>query len=482
MLNLVKSETKSDELCYLPATEALAMFRARTLSPVELLNAYLARADLLEPTLNSFSAQRLEEALVAARDAERAYGSSAANLRALEGIPVALKNEHSLCGWVTTKGSWLLGNTLDTVNAPISQRLLDAGAVIHAQTNVPEFYMAGFTRSARHGITRNPWNLAMTPGGSSGGSGAALAAGLTCLASGSDIGGSIRIPASYCGIVGLKPSYGRVPVTPITYALHTMNHIGPMARTVADCALMFNVINGPHVADPSTVSPKLDLALSFGSVKGLRVALSYDLDFCDVHPDVRAAFDQVVLALREQGAVVEPVTLGWDERAGEAVDHRLGYETGREFATRILDQDQETSDYIRHFSAVGLNVTGEQYMATNNTIGRMYESMAKVMVNYDALICPTMAGIGSAAEGQKDSMSMLRADGMTYPFNLLSRHPVLSVPCGVASNGVPIGVQVVGRTFDEATVFQIGAAVESAIWQGRRAPSLAIGIQQVKVA
>lgn len=461
--------SESEEICYLPATEALAMFRKRELSPLELLNAYLARAERLEPALNSFSAQRREQAIASARAAELVYGSRSATPAALEGIPVALKNEHTLCGWVTTKGSWLQGNAPDTVNAPVSQRLLDAGAVIHAQTNVPEFYMAGFTRSARHGVTRNPWNLAMTPGGSSGGSGAALAAGLTCLASGSDIGGSIRIPASYCGVVGLKPSYGRVPVTPIAYALHTMNHIGPMARTVADCALMFNVINGPHVADPSTVSPKLDLSLAFGNVRGLRIALSVDLDFFEVHADVRAAFEQVVLALREQGAVLEPVALGWDVRAAEAVEHRLGYETGRDFATRILNQDAETSDYIRHFAAAGLKVTGEQYLASNDTVGRMYESMARVMASYDALICPTVAGIGSVAEGQMDSMALLRSDGMTYPFNLLSRHPVLSVPSGVASNGVPTGVQIVGRTFDEATVFQIGAAVESALWQGRRA-------------
>ncbi len=471
----MSNQSGSEELCYLPATEALRMFRERELSPVELLNAYLERAEKLEPALNAFSAQRREEALAVAREAEHAYGSRGATLRPLEGIPVALKNEHTLCGWVTTKGSWLMGNTPDVINAPITQRLLDAGAAIHAQTNVPEFYMAGFTRSARHGITRNPWNLDMTPGGSSGGSGAALAAGLTCLATGSDIGGSIRMPASYCGVVGLKPSYGRVPVTPIAYALHTMNHIGPMARTVADCALMFNVVNGPHVADPSTVSPKLEVPLTFDSVKGMRIALSYDFDFCVVHPDVRKALDHVVSALRDQGAVVDLVSLGWNMRSAEALEHRLGYETGRAFAARILNQNEETSDYIRYFAATGLNVTGEQYLAANDVIGSMYESMAGVMAKYDALICPTMSGIGSAAEGVTDAMGQLRTDSMTFPFNLLSRHPALSVPSGVAHNGVPTGVQIVGRTFDETTVFRIGAAVEAAIWQNKRPDLAAIG-------
>jgi len=460
--------SESNELCYLSASAALQLFRQRELSPVELLNAQLAQAEKLEPQLNAFSAQRLELAMQAAREAEQRYARGGAPLRALEGIPVALKNEHTLCGWVTTKGSWLQGNQPDTVNAPITQRLLDAGAVIHAQTNVPEFYMAGFTRSVRHGVTRNPWNLAMTPGGSSGGSGAALAAGMTTLASGSDIGGSIRIPASYCGVVGLKPSYGRVPVTPIGYALHTMNHIGPMARTVADCALMFNVVNGPHPADPATVSPKLEAPLAFAPVKGLRIALSYDLNFYRVHEDVRRALEQVAQALREQGAIVEPVALDWDERAADAVLQRLGYETGREFASRILLQDAPTSDYIRQFAADGLKVSGEQYLATNEVIGRMYDSMARLMASHDALICPTMASIGSSAEGESDSSAILRSDAMTYPFNLLSRHPVLSVPAGVASNGVPIGVQVVGRTLDEGSVFRIGAAIEAACWAGRR--------------
>jgi Asp-tRNA(Asn)/Glu-tRNA(Gln) amidotransferase A subunit family amidase len=473
---------QSEELCYLPATEALRRFRTRDLSPLDLLQACLARADRLEPVLNAFSAQRREAAYDAARAAESAYGSRAAAPRALEGIPLALKNEHTLIGWVTTKGSWLQGNTPDTVNAPVTQRLLDAGAVIHAQTNVPEFYMAGFTRSVRHGVTRNPWNPAITPGGSSGGSGAALAAGLTALASGSDIGGSIRIPASYCGVVGLKPSYGRVPVTPIGYALHPLNHIGPMARTVADCALMFNVINGPHALDPATVSPRLEVALAFAPVKGLRIALSYDLDFGNVHPEIRASLEQVARELRAQGAVVEQVTLGWDSSAADALEHRLGYETGRDLATRILNQELETSDYIRHFAAAGLHMTGQQYLAADVTIGRMYDSLGRVMASYDALICPTMAVIDGAAEGAKDSMGILRHQALTFPFNLLSRHPVLSVPSGVASNGVPIGVQVVGRTFDEGTVFRIGAAIEAGLWQGRRPDPAAVQAWHLEAA
>ncbi len=163
-----------------------------------------------------------------------------------------------------------------------------------------------------------------------------------------------------------------------------------MARTVADCALMFNIMNGPHVRDPATISPKLEVPLDFLPVKGLRIALSYDLDFCQVHADVRKSMDQVVQALRAQGAIVEQVTLGWDSSAADALEHRLGYETGRAFAVRILEQELETSDYIRHFAAAGLCMTGEQYLAADVTTGRMYDSLAEVMTRYDALICPTM--------------------------------------------------------------------------------------------
>lgn len=463
----MSEQHQSEQLCQLSASKALQLFRSRDLSPVELLQACLDRADRLEPSINAFSAERRAAALAAARASEHCYGSRSATPRPLEGLPTVLKNEHTLVGWTTTKGSWLV-DAPDTVNAPVTQRLLDAGAVIHAQTNVPEFYMAGFTRSARHGVTRNPWNLAMTPGGSSGGSGAALAAGLTMLASGSDIGGSIRIPASYCGVVGLKPSYGRVPVTPISYALNTMNHIGPMARTVADCALMFNAINGPHGADPAAIGPKLELPQAFEAVRGMRIALSYDLGYCQVHPEVRAALDDAAAALRDRGAVVEEVALDWGMWVADALDHRLGFETGREFAARILRQEKETSDYIRAFAAAGLQVTGEQYLASQNAIGRMYDAMCAVMARCDAFICPTMAGIGSEAEGQADSTALLRRDAMTYPFNLLSRYPVLNVPSGVASNGVPIGVQIVARQYDETTAFRVGAALEGALWQGRR--------------
>jgi Asp-tRNA(Asn)/Glu-tRNA(Gln) amidotransferase A subunit family amidase len=368
----------------------------------------------------------------------------------------------------TTQGSWLCGDTPDQENAPMVQRLLDAGAVIHGQSNVPEFYMAAFTRSLRHGITRNPWNTAITSGGSSGGSAAALACGMSTLATASDIGGSIRVPASYCGVVGLKPSYGRVPEGAFSYAMNTCNHNGVMARSVADCALMFNVVNGPHSADPATVKPKLVLPEEFKPVKGLRIAVSYNLGYFDIHSDVMRNTQQVVAALRELGAQVDEVDVGWDQRVPEAFTNFLGFLLGGPLAASISEQRERVSDYVRNFADFSKSITPQQFLATTNVIADMYASMQDIFEKYDALICPTVADTHTPAEGFSDAHHNLLTKALTYPFNLLSRHPVLAVPSGIASNGVPTGIQIVGPTFDEERVMRIGAGMESLL--GRMQP------------
>ena len=457
------------ELCYLSATEARSLFRERKLSPVELLQAQLGRIEQLEPTINALSATRVEQALAQARAAEKVFSGAPDTARPLEGIPTILKNEHSLVGMSVTQGSWLCGDTPEQENAPIVQSLLDAGAVIHGQSNVPEFYLAGFTRSLRHGVTRNPWNTAVTCGGSSGGSGAALAAGMTTLATGSDIGGSIRIPASYCGLVGLKPSYGRVPEAVFSYATNICNHNGPMARTVADCALMFNVINGPHSADPTTVKPKLLLPEQYAPIKGMKIAVSYNLGYFEVHEDVLRNTRDMVAVLRELGAQVDEIDLGWNVGVSDTFSHYLGFLLGGPLAEAVRGQGDKITDYIADFTALAAGFTPQKFLATTPAIAAMHESMRGVLERYDAMICPTMADIDTPAEGVPDSWSYVRKQAMTYPFNLLSRHPVLSVPSGLARNGVPTGVQIVGPTFDEATVMRIGAALEQELHWGRPA-------------
>lgn len=452
----------NSSLCHLTATEVIRLFRSRRLSPVELLNAQLDRVERLDPSINALSARRFDEARAQAVAAERAYLSTADSARPLEGVPTLLKNEHNLIGLHTTQGSWLCGDEPDRHNAPLVQRLLDAGAVIHGQTNVPEFYLAAFTNSRRYGPTRNPWNPAITCGGSSGGSGAALAAGMTTLATASDIGGSIRVPSAYCGVVGLKPSYGRVPEGAFVYAMNPCNHNGVMARSVADCALMFNVVAGPHPTDPSIVKPKLMLPTEFESVKGLRIAVSYDLGYFRIADDVRRNTEHVVAALRDAGAQVEEVAIPWERAAVvDAFTHHLGFLLGLPLGETVRAHRERVSDYIAAFAEMAANVTPEMFIATSEAMGRLHADLqAAAFDRYDALICPTMADTTTPAEGVTASHNNLMDKGLTYPFNLLSRHPVLSVPSGIADNGVPTGVQIVGQTFDEPTVMRIGAAIE----------------------
>lgn len=466
------TKQSGNELCYLSISEAQRLFREKKLSPVELLQAQIERAEHVEPLINALSQKRFEEAMEEARAAEALYFRTPDQARPLEGIPTVLKNEHAMTGFRTTQGSLLCGEEEDRENSPLTQRLLDAGAVIHAQTNVPEFYLATFTRSIRHGVTRNPWNPAVTCGGSSGGSAAALASGIATLSSVSDIGGSIRIPSSYCGVVGIKPSYGRVPEGSFSYAINTCNHNGAMARTVADCARMLNVINGPHPADPTTVKPRLVLPDSFQPIRGMRIAVSYDLGFFDVQPDVLRNTQAVAAVLRDLGATVDEVALDWNERVGDVFTYKLGFELGVPLAKAIKDSRDRVNDYVRCFADLMAGITPEQYLSSTDVVGEMYQSMQTILGSYDALICPTLAAADTPAEGTSNSHDELLRKAMTYPFNLLSRYPVLSVPSGFADNGVPTGVQIVGPTFEEETVFRIGAALEGVMNWNKRHPEL----------
>src|SRR5690348_2712744 len=250
------------DLHYLSATDALRLFRSRELSPVELLDSVIARSEEVEPSVNALCHRFFDEARAQARDAEARYMARGEAPRPLEGIPTAIKEEEEVAGQPWTQGSLIYKDTIAEHSSPFAQRILDSGAIVHARTTAPEFSCAGFTHSRLWGVTRNPWNPAYGVGGSSGGSGAALAAGTTTLASGSDIGGSIRIPASFNGVVGFKPPYGRVPCDP-PFNLDTYCHCGPLARTVADCALYENVLAGPDPSDITTLRPKYELPDAF---------------------------------------------------------------------------------------------------------------------------------------------------------------------------------------------------------------------------
>ncbi len=466
------SSSDNDELCFLGASEALSLFKSRELSPVELLDAYIAKAAVSEPTINAFSADRFEQAWESAREAENIYINNPDSAGSLCGICVAVKDEMTIEGEITSEGSLLSKDNIGTSTHPMVERLLSAGAIVHARTTVPEFSSAVFTRNKLNGVTTNPWNTDYSPGGSSGGSAASLAAGTSALATGSDIAGSIRVPASLCGLVGLKPSYGRVPESDPFYSLDTYNHNGPMARSVEDCALMFNIINGPHPADLASIRPKLEVPAEFDDIKGIRIACSMNLGFFDIDEEVFANTFSLCETLKTLGAIVEDIDISWDARLRDAARAHFGFRMGRDIAKNLSSHRSEMNDYCIELAEIGLSVEPENYLDSISRAGQMYKPLGSSLEYYDALICPTLATTGWPASGKPAAFELIMQECMTWPFNMLSRCPVLSVPSGFASNGLPTGVQIVGKSYDDLSVLRIGAKLQSALQWQKRHPQL----------
>ena len=379
------------DLHYLSATDALAMFRNRELSPVELMEAVIARAEAVEPAINAFAESRFDEAIAAARAAEARYAGRGEPAGPLDGLPVAVKEEAPIAGQRNTLGSLPLRDVVAKETAAFVQRIIDAGGIVHARTTTPEFSSAPVTWSRLWGVTRNPWNTDFSPGGSSGGSAASLAAGSTTLATGSDIGGSIRIPSSFCGVVGFKPPYGRVPeVAP--FNLDHYCHEGPLARSVADCALLENVIAGPHPSDVASLRPKLEIPEKLDAIGGMRIALSADLGCYQVDADVAANTLAAADRLRDAGASVHEVSLPWDlETIARTVNIHFGMIFGASMK-EIYDQfpDQLTS-YVRRLVADSERVSKDDFYAGLGLEAAIYAPLGQVLEDYDALICPTFA-------------------------------------------------------------------------------------------
>jgi aspartyl-tRNA(Asn)/glutamyl-tRNA(Gln) amidotransferase subunit A len=457
------------DLPYLSASETLELFRRRELSPVEHLEALIAQIDKHDPILNTVVDRRYDEAMAEAREAERRYAGTGDAPRALEGLCVAAKEEQPMAGRSWAQGSLAFADDVAKYDHPIIERIQRAGGVIHIRTSTPEFSCAAFTHSRLWGVTRNPWNTKFTPGGSSGGSAAALAAGFAPLATGSDIGGSIRIPASLCGVVGFKPPFGRVPgLAP--YHLDQYCHDGPLARTVPDCGLLENVIAGPHWRDVVSMRNPPQIPAELGAVDGVRVALSVSLGDWPVHPDVAANTIRVAEALRAAGAVVEEVALPWTmERVWLAARAHFGAIFGSGLGAIEDEHGDVLNDYTRAFIAFSSDAPTFYEGLVEETA--LWDPLGRLFETFDLLLSPTVATDGLLAgnsyveempvvNGQRLAHSILAM--MTLPFNLFSRCPVMSMPSGLAGNGVPTGVQVVGRTYEDISVFQVAAAVEAA--------------------
>ena len=455
------------DLHYVSATEALAMFRDKELSPTELLDAVIERAETVEPAINAFAETRFDEALTAAKAAEARYRRGEP-IGPLDGLPVAVKEEAPIAGQRNTLGSIPLRDVVATETAAFVQRIIDAGGIVHARTTTPEFSSAPVTWSKLWGVTRNPWNPEYSPGGSSGGSAASLAVGSTTLATGSDIGGSIRIPSSFCGVVGFKPPYGRVPEVP-PFNLDHYCHEGPIARTVADCALLENVIAGPHPSDVASIRPKLEIPARLEAIAGLRIALSPDLGCYNVDADVAANTMAAADRLRDAGASVQEVSLPWDlETITKTVDIHFAMIFGASMKDVFNKHPDQLTSYVRRLVMDSGQVSKDDFYAGLMQEAAIYAPLGELLEEYDALICPTFAV--PALPADYDPGERLEVNGrpverwldvlMTLPFNIASRCPVLSVPSGLSRDGVPTGLAVVGRTYDDVTAFRVAAAHE----------------------
>ncbi|MEZ5913160.1 MAG: amidase [Paracoccaceae bacterium] len=463
------------ELVYLSATEALKRFRDRSLSPVELMEAVIHRAEAQEPVLNALTYRHFDEAMDLARKAEARYAGGG-RVRALEGLPVAVKDESAIKGKPTSGGSLLLKDEIATTTSVVNARILRAGGIVHARTATPEFSCAGYTWSRAWGITRNPWNPAMTPGGSSGGSGAALAAGMTPLATGSDIGGSIRVPASFTGTVGYKPPYGRNPEDP-PFNLDFYCHNGPMARTVADTILLQNVMSGPSPQDIASLKPKMRLPRDYAPIRGWKIAASVDLGLFEVDAEVRRNTEAALDVFRALGATVEMVDPGFPQAMmGAALDY-LEHIFGAYIGQYLAEHGDLMTSYARLFGERGIKSSASRYLQSLEVAGEAYARFGPMLERHDLFVCPTIATTGVPADfdyatGQiainGKPVSPMLGWALTPPFNMLSRCPVLSVPSGQAANGVPTGIQLVGKTYADRDVMRAGMAYEAALggWFG----------------
>lgn len=462
-----------EDICFMPATDLVAAFVAKKLSPVEVMDAVIARIERLNPIINAFCTLTLEEARQKAKAAEAAI-MRGDRLGPLHGVPVSIKDLVITKGVRTMRGSKIYENYIPDEDAPVVERLRDAGAIMLGKTTTPEFGWKGVTDSPVTGITRNPWNLERTCGGSSGGAGAAVASGLGPIAQGSDGGGSIRIPSSFCGIYGLKPSYGRIAAYPAS-AMETFSHLGPMTRTVKDAALMLQVMAGPDERDRlSLPAQNIDyMAATKGDIRGLRVAWSANLGYAIVDPEVERITEAAAKVFIDLGCHVEAVDPGFENPEPFFSVFWIGG-IGTYISDYLPKWESQMDPGLVTFAEQLKKLTAKEYVQANFKRVEFWQKVRKFFEKYDLLLTPTVAvppfqiGINSPSEIAGQKISWINWTPFTYPFNLTGQ-PAATVPCGWTQDGLPVGLQIVSRRYDEATVLRASAAFERAKpWADKR--------------
>jgi aspartyl-tRNA(Asn)/glutamyl-tRNA(Gln) amidotransferase subunit A len=458
----------SDDIAYATIRTLSTRYRQRELSPVEVTRTLLRRIERLDPALHAFVTLTADRALADARAAEEALRHNDA--RPLLGIPVAHKDIYCTRGIRTTGGSALLADWTPEDDATCVRRWQEAGTVLLGKLITHEFAFGLQLPGHRFPPARNPWNLEHIPGGSSSGSGAALAAGLVVGATGSDTGGSIRGPAAFCGIVGLKPTYGRVSRHGVLTLSWTLDHAGPMARTVEDCAYLLQALAGHDAADPaSSRVPVDDYLTPLGrDIRGVRVGVPRSYFFEGIDAEVARAFEDALETLRGLGAEVRDVTIP----SLQTTPAFLLIVLAEAFAYHerdIREHPELYGEVLRERILAGALVTAAEYTQAQRLRAQLCREMAAVLRDVDVLATPTTTTPATPFTLAQDPEFGFPRSNM-LPFNATGL-PTLALPCGFTSSGLPLSFQLAAQPFAEGLVLRVGHAYEQATpWHTRRPP------------
>ena len=470
-------QAPSDDICFLSAVELAAAYRARKLAPSEVTEAVLRQIDRVNPRVNAFCTVVPELAIDAARAADRRFATGSPR-GPLDGIPLGIKDLSPTAGIRTTRGSRVHQDEIPDFDAPIVERLRRAGTITLGKTNTPEFGWKSPTDNPLFGPTRNPWDLSRTAAGSSGGSAAAVACGMGPIATGGDGGGSIRQPASFCGIFGIKPTFGLVPMFPPS-VVATFVSEGPLSRTVRDAALMLATMAGFDARDlfTSPVPPVDFVAACDGDIAGLRVAWSPDLGYAKVDPAVREITTKAAQRFAELGASVEEAVPGWPDPY--ELFHTLFYGlVGADVDDLLPDWQGQLDPGLERIAEAGRHLTAFDVSRAQRVRNDIQLKATEFFERFDLLLTPTMTlppfpvGIDFPPEVGGEPVTGMQWTAFTFPFNLTG-NPAASVPAGWTADGLPIGLQVIGRRWEDALVLRACAAFEAIQpWADRLPPVL----------